>query len=202
MLDVAGFVPLSLCDYPGWVAAVVFTQGCNFRCPWCHTPRLIPRRDGDGAGAAAARRVLDLLAARRTRLGGVVVSGGEPPVHAATLPPFLREVKALGLPVKLDTNGSRPDVLRRLFAEGLVDYVAMDIKAPWPRYDALTGVPGCDVEAVKASVALIAASGLPHRFRTTRVEPLLSPGDCEALRAQVPCGSEHVWQAFRAPAEV
>jgi len=193
----AGFVLLSLCDYPGCVASVLFTQGCNFRCPWCHNPHLVPATPPDGAVAHDEDAVVDMLASRRTRVEGVVVTGGEPTLHAAELSAFLRRLRALGLRIKLDTNGSRPEVLRALFDERLLDYVAMDIKAPWARYAALTGLPACDVAALQDSVALIAGSGVAHQFRTTRVDPLLSESDYEAIRQQIPNGSPHVWQTFR-----
>ena len=195
-MTLAGFVPLSLCDYPGRVASVLFTQGCNFRCPWCHNPHLVPAEPHGGTAACDAETVIDALASRRTRVDGVVVTGGEPTLHAG-LPAFLRRLHALGLRIKLDTNGSRPAVLRALFAERLLDYVAMDVKAPWTRYASLTGTPACDIAALRASVALIAGSGVAHQFRTTRVDPLLSGSDYAAIRLQIPDGSQHVWQAFR-----
>lgn len=195
-MNVAGFVPLSLCDYPGRVAAVIFTQGCNFRCPWCHNRHLIPMTASEPVTRIDEEQVFAVLATRRDRVGAVVVTGGEPTLQPG-LPLFLRQLKTLGLSVKLDTNGSRPDVLRSLFAAHLVDYVAMDVKAPWSLYAALTGVPGCDVAAVQESVALIAASGVAHGFRTTRVDPLLSALDYEAVQSQIPAGSPHTWQAFR-----
>lgn len=192
-MHLAGFVPVSLCDYPGRVASVVFTQGCNFRCPWCHNTHLIPTAASD---SLSVDETLARLEARRTRVDSVVVTGGEPTLHAA-LPDFLRSVKALGLNVKLDTNGSRPGVLRELFAEGLADFVAMDIKAPWNRYAELTGLAACDVDAICTSMELIAASGVAHHFRTTRVDPLLSEQDYAAIAQQIPAGSPHVWQTFR-----
>lgn len=194
-MNLAGFVPLSLCDFPGRVAAVVFTQGCNFKCPWCHNGHLVPQAS-DPLNAVSEEAVVSVLAERRTRLGGVVVSGGEPTLQPA-LPRFLRRLKALGLEVKLDTNGSRPEVLRQLLSERLLDYVAMDIKAPWDKYAALTGTTACPVAAVQASIALVAASGVPHAFRTTRVDPLLSEREYGDIRAQIPPGSPHTWQTFR-----
>ena len=191
-MNLAGFVPLSLCDYPGRVASVVFTQGCNFRCPWCHNAHLIPA----AAASLPVETVLSHLEARRTRVDSVVVTGGEPTLHAA-LPQFLRSIKALRLNVKLDTNGSRPGILREVFAEGLVDFVAMDIKAPWSRYAELTGLDACDVDAIREGAAMIASSGVAHHFRTTRVNPLLSEDDYAAIARQIPVGSQHVWQPFR-----
>jgi pyruvate formate lyase activating enzyme len=194
-MKLAGFVPLSLCDYPGRVAAVVFTQGCNFRCPWCHNGHLLPLT-ADPAKRVSEEDVLAVLWERRTRLGGVVVSGGEPTLQLA-LPRFLRRLKALGLEVKLDTNGSNPRVLQQLLDDRLLDYVAMDVKAPWDRYAALTGTVCCNVAAVQASMALIASSGVPHAFRTTRVDPLLSEREYGDIRTQIPQGSPHAWQSFR-----
>lgn len=194
-MNLAGFVPLSLCDYPGRVAAVVFTQGCNFRCPFCHNGHLLPCAP-DPATRLDEEQVLALLAERSGRLGGVVVSGGEPTVQH-DLPLFLRRLKALGLAVKLDTNGSRPEILRALLAEGLLDYIAMDVKAPWDKYAMLTGV-ACDVAAVRTSLDLIASSQVPHLFRTTRVDPLLTAPDYRDLLTQIPHASAHVWQPFRA----
>lgn len=194
-MNLAGFVPLSLCDFPGRVAAVVFTQGCNFRCPFCHNGHLLSF-DPDPATRLDENQVLGRLAERRGRLGGVVVSGGEPTLQR-DLPLFLRRLKALGLAVKLDTNGSRPDVLRALLSEGLLDYIAMDIKAPWAKYAVLAGVT-CDVDAIRASLELIASSEVPHQFRTTRVDPLLTAPDYRDLLLQIPHASPHVWQPFRA----
>lgn len=195
-MNLAGFVPLSLCDYPGRVAAVVFTQGCNYRCPWCHNGHLVPLA-GDPSLRIGEEEVLSILLERRNRVGSLVVTGGEPTLQLA-LPRFLRRVKALGVDVKLDTNGSRPDVVRQLLKERLLDYVAMDVKAPWDKYAALTGDACCNVAAVQASLALIAASGVPHAFRTTRVDPLLSEQEYGDIRTQIPQGSPHAWQAFRA----
>lgn len=191
-MRIGGFVPVSLCDFPCRVAAVVFTQGCNFRCPFCHNGHLIEQQD---FGLLDEEAVLAQIRERRNRLGGVVVTGGEPTLQG-DLPQFLYRLQALGLAVKLDTNGSQPDMLQALFADRLVSYVAMDIKAPWDRYDRLTG-QACDTILLRRSMRLIAASGLPHEFRTTRVEALLSAEDCSKIARQIPAGSSHKWQHFR-----
>ena len=191
-MRIGGFVPVSLCDYPCRVAAVIFTQGCNFRCPFCHNGHLIERQ---GAALLDETVILAQLAERSNRLGGVVVSGGDPTLQG-DLPQFLHRLKSLGLAIKLDTNGSQPDVLQALFSDRLVDYVAMDIKAPWETYDRLAGV-ACDTILLRRSLRLIAASGLPHEFRTTRVGPLLAAEDCHAITQQIPAGSTHKWQPFR-----
>ncbi|MFZ4396929.1 MAG: anaerobic ribonucleoside-triphosphate reductase activating protein [Kiritimatiellia bacterium] len=192
-MRIGGFVPVSLCDFPCRVAAVVFTQGCNFRCPFCHNGHLIEQQASLLLNEEA---VLAQIRERSNRLGGVVVSGGEPTLQG-DLPQFLHRLQALGLAVKLDTNGSQPDMLQALFADRLVNYVAMDIKAPWDKYDRLAG-QACNTILLRRSMRLIAASGLPHEFRTTRVEALLSGEDCGEIARQVPVGSTHKWQRFRA----
>lgn len=193
-MRIGGFVPVSLCDYPCRVSAVVFTCGCNFRCPFCHNGHLLD------ANASATQQidekvVLGLIHERRTRLGGVVVSGGEPTLQA-DLPTFLHQLKSMDLAVKLDTNGSRPDVLEALLKDRLVDYIAMDIKAPWDKYETLAG-GACDAILLRRSMRLIASSGLPHEFRTTRVRALLTDEDCAKIMRQIPAGSVHKWQNFR-----
>jgi len=193
-MNIAGFVPLSLCDYPGRVAAVVFTQGCNFRCPFCHNAHLMPLLPSTG-NVLEEEQVLARIAEHRTRLGGVVISGGEPTLQR-DLPGFLLRIKTLGLAVKLDTNGSQPEALRHVLDERLVDFIAMDVKAPWEHYPRLTGT-ACAPDDLTQSVRLIAGSGLPHQFRTTRVDLLLTDSDYRNVLAQIPDGSPHVWQAFR-----
>ncbi len=191
-LRIGGYVPCSLSDFPGRIAAVVFTQGCNWRCPWCHNAALVypeqftpPIPVGD---------ILARLANRRGKLDGVVVSGGEPTLHAG-LPDFLRQVRALGFATKLDTNGSHPEVVRALLAARLLDYVAMDLKAPWSRYAEATGSP-VDLGALTETLALLRSSGIEHQLRTTRWPGLAEPDFAEI--AQIATGSPHVWQDYRA----
>lgn len=199
-LTIGGYEPFSLSDYPGHPSAVVFAQGCNWRCPFCHNPGLLEVRAA-GAPAAPGRpeleagAVLTRLRERRGWLGGVVVSGGEPTVQGDELPGFLAAVKAMGYRTKLDTNGSRPEVLAGVLGAGLADYVAMDIKAPGDsrRYALLAGVE-VDLEAVRRSAALIVASGVEHHFRTTWAQGWLEEADRPGILAMVPAGSRHVWQ--------
>lgn len=194
-LKIAGFVPLSLCDYPGKVASVIFTFGCNFRCPWCHNGHLLDE-NGKPLTIIPEHEVLERLEKYRNRVTGIVVSGGEPTIQPA-LPIFLAKLKALGMEVKLDSNGARPEVLKQLINQKLVDFIAMDIKAPWAKYPLLTGRPNCPVEKVKESVQLIFESGIAYQFRTTRVDPLLTAEDYDEIRRQLPAGCKHVWQRFR-----
>lgn len=199
-MRIGGFVPVSLNDFPGRIAAVVFTQGCNWRCPWCHNPALVhPERFTAPLDEGA---VLARLAARRSRLDGVVVSGGEPTLQP-DLAGFFARVKALGFATKLDTNGSRPQVVRALLEARLLDYVAMDLKAPWNHYEVAAGV-AVHTASLQETIALLRAGGIDHELRTTRW-PGLTPQDEGALAA-IAAGSRHVWQEFRplagAPAPV
>ena len=191
---IKGFLETSFLDWPGRLAAVIFLGGCNFRCPFCHnaelvlSPHLVP--------AIALDSILRRLRELRGWVDGVVVSGGEPTL-SPRLPELLGRVRAEGFDVKLDTNGSCPDVLARLTARGLVQAFDMDIKAPLEPalYAALAGVP-VRLELIRASIDLIRFSGLPHRFRTTYVPGLLDHPAIARLRAAIPVGSSHLLQGF------
>jgi pyruvate formate lyase activating enzyme len=138
-VEIAHLQPLSLLDYPGKVSAVIWTVGCNLRCPFCYNAELVLPKLGAVLPRLSVTGVLARLEERAKLLDGVVVSGGEPTLHP-DLPALLREVRALGFLVKLDTNGTRPEVLRSLVDEGLVDYVALDVKAPFARCPEFTGL--------------------------------------------------------------
>lgn len=193
-LAVGGWHPASFVDYPGRVAAVIFLQGCNFCCPYCHNPQLIPLGQ---TGCLAPAKILDHLARRRGKLDGVTLSGGEPTLQAA-LPLLCEELHNLGYPVKLDTNGSNPDMLAELLSAGLVDYLAMDLKAPLERYAELAGTR-VDVNAIRCSMHLVSSSGVKHHFRTTYDQSLLSPEDLQLIQKMVPEGSGYVVQPCRQP---
>lgn len=194
-MTIAAYLPLSLCDYPGKVSSMVFTQGCNFRCPWCHNKHLLPTESATKTVDPAW--VLAEVGVRRRKglIEAIVVSGGEPTLHA-DLPDFLCACKAADMAVKLDTNGSNPSVVRDCVQRKLVDFIAMDIKAPWSKYDALSGIK-TETAALRESVKIIASSGIAHQFRTTRVDTMLTADDFAAIETQVPTGSPHCWQNYR-----
>ncbi|MCU0638626.1 MAG: anaerobic ribonucleoside-triphosphate reductase activating protein [Candidatus Krumholzibacteria bacterium] len=191
---IGGFQRFSLSDFPGRSAALVFTQGCNFRCPWCHNASLIPGSPRT-ENTFSEDLILGFLASRAGMLDGVVITGGEPTLQP-DLPDFASRMKSLGYAVKLDTNGSQPRMLSRLLAAGLVDYVAMDVKAPFGRYSVLAGIQ-TSVEAVAESISLIAGSGVGHEFRTTLVDGMISESDIQAIRSLLPPGSKHRIQKYR-----
>ena len=191
---IKGFLETSFLDWPGRLAAVVFLGGCNFRCPFCHNAELVLAPHAIPSIPLPA--VLERLRPLRGWVDGVVVSGGEPTL-SPRLPELLGRIRAAGYEIKLDTNGSHPEILAKLLARGLLQAVDMDLKAPLEpaAYEALAGVP-VRLELIRASIDVIRLSGLPHRFRTTYVPGLLDPGAVGRLRAVVPAGSPHVLQAF------
>ncbi|MFZ5803053.1 MAG: anaerobic ribonucleoside-triphosphate reductase activating protein [Candidatus Omnitrophota bacterium] len=178
-MKIGGFQPFSLIDYPSKIAAVLFTQGCNFRCPYCHNPELVLPELFMPLYEESA--IWDFLEKRRGRLDGVVVTGGEP-TQQPDLLDFAVRVKAMGYLFKLDTNGSAPEVLREGIARGLFDYVAMDLKAPLEKYAWVAGTP-VRVEAVRESMELLLASSIEHEFRTTYAKDLLTEADLGVLKA-------------------
>jgi pyruvate formate lyase activating enzyme len=196
-VDVAAFVPLSLSDHEGHVAAVVFVHGCNFRCPFCHNADLV-LPDRDSRVALRDEEVIARLRDRRGFLDSVVVSGGEPTLQRG-LADFLAEVKRLGFGVKLDTNGSRSDVVADLLEEGFVDYVAMDLKAPPGRYAEFAGVPVA-LDAIRESVSTIRERAPDYEFRTT-VAPGLAGEDLLAIAQWIRGAKRYILQPFRVPSE-
>jgi pyruvate formate lyase activating enzyme len=190
---IGGFQRFSLSDFPGLVSAIVFTRGCGLRCPYCHNPELVdPARY---APAFPVDNVMDFLRSRKERLQGIVVTGGEPTIHE-DLPGFLAMLKEMGFAIKLDTNGTSPGTLHELMREGLVDFVAMDVKAPPSLYEQTVKVPVSMPDIIR-SVELILASSLPHEFRTTYVESLLTPADIMEIARLVKGCERFVLQPFR-----
>ena len=168
-MQIGGFLKCSLVDYPGKVAAVVFTQGCNFCCSFCHNTELVV--PSLFRAPVPEAEVVSFLTQRRSVLQGVTVTGGEPTIQT-DLPLFLKTVKDLGFLVKLDTNGSRPDVLSRILQENLADYVALDIKTSLSRYRQACGVD-LDPACIEASVRILLASSIDYEFRSTAVRPFI-----------------------------
>jgi len=160
---IGGLQKLSLQDYPDHVSAIVFTLGCNFRCHFCYNPQLVvPQKD---YLLISEDSLFGFLNKRIKKLDSVVITGGEPTLHR-DLPEFIKKIKVLGYLVKLDTNGTNPEILQNLINEKLIDYVAMDIKAPLEKYHKVTGVE-LPLDNIKKSIIIIKDSGLPYEFRST-----------------------------------
>ena len=178
-MNIQGFNKVTLLDFPGRVACTVFTGGCDLRCPFCHNSQLVLQPNHSPIDE---EEVFDLLRRRRGVLEGVALTGGEPLLQP-DLESFLSRVRELGYSVKLDTNGTHPERLARIIGEGLVDYVAMDIKNSPEKYPATVGIPGFDVSPVRASAALLLEGKVDYEFRTTVVAELL-PG---VTKRRSPC---------------
>jgi len=169
---ISGLQKMTLLDFPGKIACTVFLQGCNMRCPFCHNSELL---SGKGEELMTREEFFGFLKTRRGLLDGVCVSGGEPTLRRE-LPEFLRAIKDLGFAVKLDTNGTRPDVLKALVAENLVDYVAVDVKNCPPLYEQTAGA-GVDLAALEETFRFLWEDNVDYELRTTLVEPL-HDGQC------------------------
>ncbi len=192
-MKIGGLEKFTLSDYPGRTAAVIFTQGCNFRCPFCHNVSLLDR--GNEKTLMAENEIFSFLGSRVGKLDGVVISGGEPTLQP-DLSEFCRAVKRLGFSVKLDSNGSRPWVLEELLADRLVDFIAMDIKAGFKNYRLLSGVE-VDMENIVKSITILIEASVPVLFRTTLVDGLHDPEERKTISAMLPAHLPHIFQKFQ-----
>ncbi|MCM8813061.1 MAG: anaerobic ribonucleoside-triphosphate reductase activating protein [Candidatus Omnitrophica bacterium] len=185
--------PHTLLEWDGKIAAVFYTSGCNFRCSFCHSGELI-RSGGEGI---SPRQIRDFLKSQRDALDGVVISGGEPTMHAQ-LPRLLEQIKQEGLAVKLDTNGTNPAAVQALIAAGLVDYVAMDIKAPLERrtYERLVEA-GVDIAALEETIAVLIQSAIDYEFRTTVIPGILLRQDILSIAQRLRGACRYVLQQFQ-----
>ncbi|MBO5911335.1 MAG: anaerobic ribonucleoside-triphosphate reductase activating protein [Elusimicrobiaceae bacterium] len=180
-MKLGGLVKFTLIDFPGTPAAIVFTQGCNFRCRYCHNPELVyPHLF---TSSMPQEEVMAFLQRRQGTLEGVVISGGEPTLQEDLIR-FMADIKALGYKTKLDTNGTRPEVLKELIDKKLVDFIAMDLKAPLDKYALITGVEA-NSTVIRQSMDLILKSGLGYQFRTTYDKEVLDDNDIAAISAAV-----------------
>lgn len=192
-LPIKGIQKLSLIDYPGKLCATIFVGECNFRCPYCYNVSLI--LEPKNLRTIPEQDVLDFLSERKGFLDGICVGGGEPTIHKE-LPIFLSKVKKIGFLVKVDTNGSKPKMLKRLIDEGLVDYIAMDVKAPLRKYRKTVGAE-VDIESVKESVGLIRASDIDYEFRITMVPELTTEEDLIEIAKMLKSSKRFVVQQLR-----
>lgn len=205
---IAALQKTSLIDFPGKIAAIIFTAGCNFRCGFCHNPELVHPKLFPPP--IPEEEVLDFLARRRGQLEGAVITGGEPLIHR-DLARFLQAIRNLSssgkqtkvcspesrkYSIKLDTNGSFPNRLQKLIDAKLVDYIAMDIKAPFKKYPEITAVP-VDTDSIWRSIKIIKSSGLDYEFRTTAGPEFLSLDDIIATAQLIRGAKKYVLQIFR-----
>ncbi|KKP36094.1 MAG: Anaerobic ribonucleoside-triphosphate reductase activating protein [candidate division TM6 bacterium GW2011_GWF2_32_72] len=189
---IGGLQKTSLIDYPGKVCAIVFTVGCNFRCGYCHNPELLGLVENHPT--IPVEDVFEFLETRKDKLDAVTITGGEPTLHQGLFD-FIKRIKKMGFLVKLDSNGTNPKTLLNLFEQKLIDYVAMDIKAPLHRYEDIVS-RSCPINSIEQSIALIMSSGVDYEFRTTIVKSQLSPADIEELTSQIKGARLYALQKF------
>ena len=188
-MRIGGLQKLTLLDFPGHVACTIFLQGCNFRCPFCHnTPLILGTED------MAESEILDFLKKRQGLLDGVAVTGGEP-LLSPDIDRFFRKIKDLGYPIKLDTNGSFPQKLRELIEDGLVDYVAMDIKNSKEKYAVTAGTERFLPE-VEQSVSILLDGKIDFEFRTTVVDELHEPEDFRSIGQWIQGANRYFLQGY------
>lgn len=189
---IGGLQKLTLIDYPGKIAATVFTMGCNFLCSFCHNPELVDPLLMKDQPALSESEIFEFLEKRKGDLEGVCVTGGEPTLHK-DLAGFLSKIKSLGFSVKLDTNGSHPEMLENLIREKLVDYIAMDIKAPFDKYRGITGT--ANLEKIKKSIEII--KNFPeYEFRTTVVPRFHTKEDIIQIAKEISPAKKFFLQQF------
>ena len=188
-----GLQKLTLLDYPGKVACTVFTAGCNFRCPFCHNASLVV--DTYKNEEIPQEEFFSFLGKRKGILDGVCVTGGEPLIQQG-IEEFLRKIKALGFLIKLDTNGSFPDKLKRLVKDEIVDYVAMDIKNSRESYGKTVGIQSYDVSDIEKSVQYLLEGHVPYEFRTTVVREFHQRADFESIGKWIKGAQHYYLQQF------
>ena len=177
---IGGFQKVSLIDYPGKISSIIFTQGCNFSCVYCHNKELI-NINNSTENTYKEKEIIDFLKQRTKKIDAVVITGGEPTLQKDLIP-FMKQIKELDFLVKLDSNGTNPDVLKEAINSKLVDYIAMDIKAPLEKYSSITKT-NVDIEKIKESINLIKNSGIQHEFRTTVLKSLLTEQDILSINS-------------------
>lgn len=191
-MRISGLQKLTLMDFPEVVSCIIFTQGCNFRCPFCHNASLV---GGVGDNEISEDEVLDFLKERKKLLDGVVITGGEPTLNS-DIAEFLKKIKNLGYLIKLDTNGTNPDLLKKLVSDKLVDYVAMDIKNCPEKYEKATGVNKF-MEKVTQSKDFLLTGAIDYEFRTTVVKGIHTKDDLISLAKWIAGANKYFLQQYK-----
>jgi len=190
-MKIGGLQKTSLLDYPEEVSAIIWTVGCNFNCPFCYNKDLVKSKTSE----ISEDEVLSFLDKRKKILDGLVISGGEPFLQK-DLKSFCKKVKKIGYKIKIDTNGTFPDKLKELIDEKLVDYIAMDVKAPTKKYDKLAGKK-IDIKKIKKSIGILQNSGIDYEFKTTYVPSLLVKKDIIEIGKRLDGSEKYFLQQFK-----
>jgi len=192
---IAGLEKTTIIDYPGKIAAIVFTHGCNFRCPFCHNPAIVIGQKGKDYEETKEEDFFKFLEKRKNVLEGVVITGGEPLMNK-DIGEFIKKIKEMGFAVKLDTNGGNPEKLQKLLDKKLIDFIAMDIKNSFEKYGETTGVK-VDIDKISKSIEMIKNSGLPYEFRSTILPRLHKKEDFEKMGKMIKGADNFYIQGFR-----
>lgn len=193
-MNIYGYQKTTLLDYPGHVAATIFTGGCNFRCPFCHNCDLIT--NSSGSDCISEEEIFTFLNKRKNVLSGICITGGEPTLQS-DLVDFIQKVRILGYKIKLDTNGYRPEIIAELLNLNLLDYIAMDIKAGYSNYSTVSGVSNLLMKNIEQSISLIENSGISYEFRTTVVKDLHKETDFQEIVNMISPKSPYFIQSFK-----
>jgi pyruvate formate lyase activating enzyme len=191
-MKIGALQKVSLIDYPGEICAIVFTQGCNFRCPYCHNPELV--NPEMYAECMTEETIFSFLAKRKGKIDAVAITGGEPTIQH-DLMDFVKRVRKTGYSIKVDTNGSHPEVIEQLISMKLLDYIAMDIKSPADKFKNLTK-SDISYQKITQTIELIMKSGIPYEFRTTVLKRLLDENDIVNIAHSIRNARLYILQQF------
>jgi len=194
-MKIGGFQKLTLIDYPGRIAATVFLTGCNFRCPFCYSSELVLPEKIKNQPKISERDLFNFLKERKELIEGIVLCGGEPTISKGLIP-LIKKIKKMGFSVKLDTNGSDPKMLKKLIDEKLVDYVAMDIKAPMEKYKKIFG-KRVKIDDIEKSIKILKEGRVDYEFRTTVVPTVLNKEDILKIVRWIGPAKRYFLQNFR-----
>lgn len=188
-VKIGGVQKFSLLDFPEKISTIIFTSGCNFNCGYCHNPELF-----DNYSEWNEDKVISFLKTRQNKLDGIVITGGEPTIHK-NLKKFIQKIKDLNFLVKLDTNGTNPGMLEDLIKSKLVDYIAMDIKAPLDKYNFITRT-NVNIDNIKKSIDILLQNNVPYEFRTTALKSQLTLNDCRKIGELINGAEQYYIQKF------
>lgn len=193
-MKISGMQKLTLLDYPGKTACLLFTQGCNFRCPFCHNKDLLSNENAESM--ISEEEIFQYLEKRKGLIDGVCISGGEPLLQE-DIDEFISKIRQMGFSIKIDTNGSSPSRLKRLIDKNLIDYVAMDVKNDFLNYDKTSGVERLNIENIKRSIKIIEESNIEYEFRTTLVREFHKLGQLEKICEYLGPKAKYYLQNYR-----
>ncbi len=190
MINIKGIQKTTLVDYPGKIACTIFLGGCNFKCGYCYNSDIVFNK----TPSISEEEIFDFLTHRKKYIEGVCVTGGEPTIHKELFN-FIKKIKSLGYKVKLDTNGTNPEMVELLINNNLIDYIAMDIKSSEEKYSKITQTFVC-IEKIKKSIKLIINSGIEYEFRTTTL-PNFDEGEIQKIGLMIKGAKKHFIQQFK-----